>query len=67
MPVAHINDTELIYLEVGAGLPCLVMHGGLEGDHRCLHPWIDRSGILCGSFIMISDAMAAPVVHPWRH
>ena len=31
MPVARLNDTELFYVEVGEGLPCLVMHGGLGG------------------------------------
>jgi proline iminopeptidase len=44
MPVAHLNDTELFYLEVGEGLPCLVMHGGLGGDHSSLHPWLDPLG-----------------------
>jgi hypothetical protein len=38
MPVAHLDDTELFYVEVGEGLPCLVMHGGLGGDHSALHP-----------------------------
>ncbi len=41
MPVAHLNDTELFYVEAGEGLPCLVMHGGLGGDHSALHPWLD--------------------------
>lgn len=44
MPMARINDTELYYLETGAGLPCLVMHGGLGGDHGGLHPWLDPLG-----------------------
>jgi proline iminopeptidase len=44
MPVAHLNDTELFYVEVGKGLPCLVMHGGLGGDHSSLHPWLDPLG-----------------------
>ena len=44
MPVAHLNDTELFYVEVGEGVPCLVMHGGLGGDHTALHPWLDPSG-----------------------
>ena len=44
MPIAHLNDTELFYVEVGEGLPCLVMHGGLGGDHSSLHPWLDPSG-----------------------
>ena len=41
MPVAHLNDTELFYVEVGEGLPCLMMHGGLGFDHTSLHPWLD--------------------------
>src|SRR5215210_6762462 len=44
MPVAHLNDTELFYVEVGEGLPCLVMHGGLGFDHSALHPWLDPLG-----------------------
>ena len=44
MTVAHLNDTELFYVEVGEGLPCLLMHGGLGGDHSNLHPWLDPLG-----------------------
>jgi proline iminopeptidase len=46
MPVAHLNDTELFYVEAGQGrVPCLVMHGGLGiGDHSILHPWLDPLG-----------------------
>jgi proline iminopeptidase len=44
MPVAHLNGTELFYVDVGEGLPYLVMHGGLGGDHTCLHPWLDPLG-----------------------
>jgi pimeloyl-ACP methyl ester carboxylesterase len=44
MPVAHLNETDLFYVEVGKGLPCLVMHGGLGGDHSALHPWLDPLG-----------------------
>jgi proline iminopeptidase len=44
MPVAHLNGTELFYVEVGEELPCLVMHGGLGFDHTCLHPWLDPLG-----------------------
>jgi proline iminopeptidase len=44
MPVAHLNDIELFYVEVGNGLPCLVMHGGLGTDHTSLHPWLDPLG-----------------------
>ncbi len=44
MPVARLNDTELFYVSVGEGLPCLVMHGGLGGDLTSLHPWLDPLG-----------------------
>jgi len=44
MPVALLNDTELFYVEVGEGVPCLVMHGGLGFDHTSLHPWLDPLG-----------------------
>jgi len=44
MAVAHLNATELFYVEVGEGLPCLVMHGGLGFDHTGLHPWLDPLG-----------------------
>ena len=41
MPLAHLNGTELFYVEVGEGAPCLMMHGGLGFDHTSLHPWFD--------------------------
>src|SRR5215213_7024615 len=41
MPLAHLNGTELFYIEVGEGTPCLMMHGGLGFDHTSLHPWFD--------------------------
>ena len=44
MTVANLNGTDLFYVEVGEGLPCLVMHGGLGFDHTCLHPWLDPLG-----------------------
>ncbi len=45
MPLAHLNDTDLFYVEVGrGGMPCLVMHGGLGFDHTCLHPWLAPLG-----------------------
>jgi proline iminopeptidase len=44
MPLARLDDTELFYVEVGEGLPCLVMHGGLGFDHTGLHPWLDALG-----------------------
>jgi pimeloyl-ACP methyl ester carboxylesterase len=44
MPVAYLNGTELFYVEVGEGTPCLVMHGGLGFDHTWLHPWLDPLG-----------------------
>lgn len=40
MPLAHVNETDLFYLEVGTGTPCLVFHG-LLGDHTHMHPWLD--------------------------
>jgi proline iminopeptidase len=42
--VTHLNGTDLFYVEVGEGVPCLVMHGGLGGDHTSLHPWLDPLG-----------------------
>lgn len=47
MPIADLNGTHLYYREVGHGLPCLVMHGGLGFDHTHLRPWVDQ----------LSDAM----------
>ncbi len=44
MAIAHLNDTELFYVEVGEGPPCLMMHGGLGMDHTYLHPWLDPLG-----------------------
>jgi proline iminopeptidase len=46
MPIAHINGTELFYGEVGEGIPCLVMHGGLGSDHTYMHPLLDPLGDL---------------------
>jgi len=44
MTVAKLSQVDLFYREVGAGPPCLVMHGGLGLDHTCLHPWLDPLG-----------------------
>jgi len=44
MSMASVNETELDYVTVGDGLPCLVMHGGLGFDHTYLHPWLDPLG-----------------------
>ena len=44
VPVVRLNETELFYAEVGEGLPCLMMHGGLGFDHTYLHPWLDPLG-----------------------
>lgn len=44
MATALVNGSELFYLTVGDGLPCLVMHGGLGFDHTYLHPWLDPLG-----------------------
>lgn len=46
MPIAHVNKTDLFYISVGEGIPCLVMHGGLGLDHTYLHPWLDPLGDL---------------------
>jgi len=46
MPLVHLNGTDLFYVEVGEGLPCLVMHGGLGLDHTSMHPWLDPLGEL---------------------
>jgi hypothetical protein len=40
VPGIRLNATELFYSEVGEGIPCLVMHGGLGFDHTCMHPWL---------------------------
>jgi proline iminopeptidase len=42
--IASINDTEIFYVTIGQGFPCLVMHGGLGFDHTYLHPWLDPLG-----------------------
>ena len=44
MATAQINGTDLFYVTVGEGIPCLVMHGGLGFDHTYLHPWLDPLG-----------------------
>ena len=44
MPAVPINDTHIYYLDVGSGLPTLVMHGGLGQDHTFMHPWLDPLG-----------------------
>jgi len=44
MPMAQVNGTNLFYLGLGHGRPCLVMHGGLGFDHSHLRPWVDRLG-----------------------
>lgn len=41
MAVAHVNETDLFYTEIGRGLPCLVMHGGLGVDHTQFREWLD--------------------------
>ena len=41
MATAEIGGTTLFYRDVGSGPPCLMMHGGLGGDHRSLSPWLD--------------------------
>ena len=44
MAVAHVNGTDLFYTEVGHGVPCLVMHGGLGVDHTQFREWLDPLG-----------------------
>lgn len=44
MSLAVLNGTDIFYSEIGSGLPCLVMHGGLGADHTGLHPWLDPLG-----------------------
>jgi len=44
MPSAHANGAELFYLEVGKGVPCLVMHGGLGVDHTQFRDGLDPLG-----------------------
>jgi proline iminopeptidase len=46
VPVIRLNATEVFYSEVGEGIPCLVMHGGLGFDHTYMHPWLDPLGDL---------------------
>lgn len=41
MPVTRLNEINIYHFEVGEGLPCLVMHGGLGYDHTFMHPWLD--------------------------
>src|SRR5437870_3453658 len=41
MPIVEVNGTSLFYVDVGSGIPCFVMHGGLGFDHTYLHPWLD--------------------------
>jgi proline iminopeptidase len=42
--LARVDGADLFYTEVGAGVPCLVMHGGPGVDHTCFRPWLDRLG-----------------------
>lgn len=44
MPTVSLADAELFVVEVGQGLPCLVMHGGPGVDHTCFRPWLDALG-----------------------
>lgn len=38
MPIVALNGTTLFYREVGAGEPCVVLHGGLGLDHIYMTP-----------------------------
>jgi proline iminopeptidase len=42
--LTHLNGTDLFHLEVGGGLPCLVMHGGLGVDHSQFREALDPLG-----------------------
>ncbi len=44
MPFEHINGTDIFHLEVGQGLPCIVMHGGLGVDHTQFRESLDPLG-----------------------
>jgi proline iminopeptidase len=44
VPLISLNGTDLFYTEAGAGLPCLVMHGGLGLDHTSMHPSLGPLG-----------------------
>jgi proline iminopeptidase len=44
MPFAQVNGTALFHLEVGDGMPCLVMHGGLGVDHSQFREGLDPLG-----------------------
>jgi proline iminopeptidase len=44
MPAVPINDTHIYYIDVGSGIPTLVMHGGLGQDHTFMHPYLDSLG-----------------------
>ncbi len=46
MPFAHVNGTDMFHLQVGEGLPCLVMHGGLGVDHSQFRGELDPLGDL---------------------
>ncbi len=41
MALVQINGTDLVYVESGCGVPCLVMHGGLGVDHTQFREWLD--------------------------
>lgn len=44
MSICPVEGSQLFYVEAGAGLPCLVMHGGLGYDHTYMCPWLDALG-----------------------
>lgn len=44
MPFEHVDGTELFHVEVGRGLPCIVMHGGLGVDHSQFRESLDPLG-----------------------
>ena len=44
MAVAHVNGTDLFYTDIGRGIPCLLMHGGLGVDHTQFREGLDPLG-----------------------
>jgi proline iminopeptidase len=44
MPLAHVDSVDLFHVEMGRGLPCLVMHGGLGVDHTQFREGLDPLG-----------------------
>ena len=70
MPYCDVNGVRLFYKEVGQGLPCLLMHGGLGVDHTHLHPWLDPLGDVLRLVYYDhrgNGRSGAPVPPTWTH